>query len=91
MEEEHLSVHLGPTVLGGSSSGCCGVKEDSLPDPKGCFFLSLHVCAKPVDLCMFPTVAVSPGESVGRDRERPLAMPRQSSGELGENTVGQDI
>lgn len=51
---------------GGDSSGCYGVKEDSLPDPRVCFFLSLHVCAQPVDVCMFPTVAVPAGGSVGR-------------------------
>lgn len=66
MEEEHLSVCLGSGQGGGDSSGSYGVKEDSLPDPRACFFFFLHVRAQPVDVCMFPIVTVPPGGSVGR-------------------------
>lgn len=40
--------------LGGDHGDRYSVKEDSLLAPR-CFLLSLHVCAKHVDLCMLPT------------------------------------
>ena len=52
------SCALGLGQGGGDSSGCYGMNEDSLPDPWACLFLSLHVCAQPVDMSMFPTLAV---------------------------------
>lgn len=40
-------MHLALGNVGADSRGCHGVKEDSLLDPGGCFFLSLRVCTQP--------------------------------------------
>ena len=65
MEEEHLLDRLGSGEEEGQQwlPSC----EGRLPTRSwACFLLSLRVRAQPVDLCMFPTVAVPPGGSVGR-------------------------
>ena len=85
-------MHLALGNVGADSRGCHGVKEDSLLDPGGCFFLSLNVCTQP-RRCVCGG-AVSLGGSVDRapmPEEGALSCAGQCPGEPGLNIAGLDI